>query len=101
MASVFLALLLVIVAIVFEYPKIVREQLGRAVHGIQALLILLAVLSLASTSFVRIGSNEVGLLSRIYLAQQLPPGHIIAMGNEKGPQAEILSPGFHFHFLLN
>jgi hypothetical protein len=101
MTSVFFALLLVILAMVFQSPKIVREQLGGAVHGIQALLILFAVLSLASTSFVTIGSDEVGLLSRIYLAQQLPPGHIIAMSNEKGPQAEILSPGFHFRFLLN
>src|SRR5262249_13221077 len=52
-------------------------------------------------SWTTIGSDEVGLLSRIYFGSQLPPGRIIALPGEKGPQAEILGPGFHFRLLLN
>jgi hypothetical protein len=56
---------------------------------------------LASTSFVQINSDRVGHLKRIYLADDLPPGRIIALPGQKGPQAEILGPGFHFRPLLN
>ena len=55
----------------------------------------------ASTSFVLIGSDKVGQLKRIYLADDLPPGRIIALSGQKGPQAEVLGPGFHFRPLLN
>ena len=33
--------------------------------------------------------------------RDLPPGRIIALSGQKGPQAEILGPGFHFRPLLN
>jgi hypothetical protein len=56
---------------------------------------------LASTSFVLISADKVGHLKRVYLAGELPPGRIIAMAGQKGPQAEILGPGFHFRPLLN
>ena len=56
---------------------------------------------LASTSFVLISAERVGHLKRIYLASDLPPGRIIALPGQKGPQAEILGPGFHFRPLLN
>ena len=56
---------------------------------------------LASTSFVQIPSDKVGHLKRIYLADDLPPGRIIALPGQKGPQAEFLGPGFHFRPLLN
>ncbi len=59
-------------------------------------LILIGLFGLLSTSFVTIDSNEVGLLKRIYLAPNLPTGKIIAPDQEKGPQAELLGPGFHF-----
>ena len=51
---------------------------------------------LASTSFVQISADKVGHLKRIYLADDLPPGRIIALPGQKGPQAELLGPGFHF-----
>jgi SPFH domain / Band 7 family len=73
--------------------------LSGPVGGIVMLLAGLAFL--ASTSFVLVGSDKVGHLKRIYLATDLPPGHIIALPGEKGPQAEVLGPGFHFRPLLN
>jgi hypothetical protein len=65
------------------------------------LLILAGLAFLASTSFVLIGAERVGHLKRIYLASDLPLGRIIALPGHKGPQAEILGPGFHFRPLLN
>ncbi len=54
-----------------------------------------------STSYVIIDAKDIGHLERIYLGKSMPPGQIIALKNQKGPQAEILPPGFHFRFLLN
>lgn len=57
--------------------------------------ISVAVLCFLLTSCLIIDSDSVGHLKRIYLGKQMPPGRIIANTNEKGPQAEILAPGFH------
>jgi hypothetical protein len=65
------------------------------------LMVLVGLAFLASTSFVQISADRVGHLKRIYLAEDLPPGRIIALPGQKGPQAEVLGPGFHFRPLLN
>lgn len=64
-------------------------------------MVAIGLLMLASTSFVLISADKVGHLKRIYFASDLPPGRIIALAGQKGPQAEILGPGFHFRPLLN
>ncbi|MDJ0653176.1 MAG: SPFH domain-containing protein [Xanthomonadales bacterium] len=61
-----------------------------------SLSIAFGVLSLASVSFVWIGAAEVGHLKRIYMADDLPAGRILALPGQKGPQTDILGPGFHF-----
>ncbi len=61
-----------------------------------AALIIFSIFSLASTSFVNIDANRVGHLKRIYAFEELPEGRIIALDGQKGPQARILGPGFHF-----
>ncbi len=58
-------------------------------------LFIAGVFGLLSRSFVVIDPNEVGHLNRIYMAADLPTGKIIAANNEKGPQAQIIGPGFH------
>jgi hypothetical protein len=73
--------------------------LGGPLFG--TVFILAGVGFLLSTSFVLVPSNKVGHLNRIYLADDLAPGRIIAVPGQKGPQAEILGPGFHFRPLLN
>ena len=73
--------------------------LGSSLAGI--VMILVGLGFLASTSFVLIAADRVGHLKRVYLASDLPPGRIIGLPGEKGPQAEILGPGFHFRPLLN
>src|SRR5712691_9630590 len=84
----------------FVVPELLQaNQVVKQV--VRAGFFVVAFLSVASTSWTTIGSDEVGLLSRIYFGSQLPPGRIIALPGEKGPQAEILGPGFHFRLLLN
>ena len=63
--------------------------------ALRGALIILGVLGLLSRSFITVDSNEVGHLKRIYFAQNLPPGQIIASNGEKGPQSEVVGPGFH------
>jgi len=63
---------------------------------IGAALIIFSIFSLASTSFVNIDASRVGHLKRIYAFEELPEGRIIALDGQKGPQARILGPGFHF-----
>jgi hypothetical protein len=100
MIHVFLAIVCLIgVFVVSVLPRDVIE--GAAARALQAGLALLAIFSLASTSYITIANDEVGLLSRVYWASPLPAGHIVALDGEKGPQADTLSPGFHFRWLLN
>ena len=61
-----------------------------------AALMLFGLFFLASSSFVFIDANSVGHLKRIYAFDELPKGRIIALAGQKGPQARILGPGFHF-----
>lgn len=77
------------------------EDARRAISGLSGRLagivsIAVGLFLLASTSFVSVDANQVGHLKRIYGFQELPPGRIIALEGQKGPQAEILGPGFHF-----
>ena len=69
-----------------------------AVAGVAGVLGIVVV---ASTSFTVIGADEVGHLKRVYGGSAMPPGQIIAMKGQAGPQAEVLSPGFNFRPLLN
>jgi len=65
---------------------------NRLVGGV---LTLAGLFFLASTSFVFIDASSIGHLKRIYAFSELPEGRIIAMDGQKGPQAQILGPGFH------
>ena len=77
----------------------IASLFGGPVAGV--IMVLAGIGFLASTSFVLISADRVGHLKRVYLAADLPPGRIIALPGQKGPQAEILGPGFHFRPLLN
>lgn len=58
-------------------------------------VILIGLFGIFSRSFLIVGADEVGHLKRVYLAGDMPPGQIIAVGLQKGPQARVLPPGFH------
>ena len=57
--------------------------------------ILLGLYLLGSTSFIHVQADKVGHLKRIYGFADLPKDRIVALSGEKGPQAQILGPGFH------
>jgi hypothetical protein len=63
---------------------------------VRGICVLIAFLCVASTSCVIVGSEEVGHLKRVYMGSEMPQGRIIALPWEKGPQARVLTPGFHF-----
>lgn len=85
-------LALVIVAVITKKKPFGRPLVERAV---KAALIGLAVVGFVSRSFLIVGGDELATLDRIYLGDDLPPGKIVAVDGQKGPQAEIIGPGFH------
>ena len=70
-------------------------------HAARFLGFVLIVFVIASTSFVFVGEDETGHRVKIYLGGNLKEGAIIAIDGQKGPQAEILPPGFQFQPFLN
>jgi hypothetical protein len=66
---------------------------GTKVAG--AALAAIGFLMLANTSFVYVAADQVGHLKRVYAFEELPPGHVVALPGQKGPQARVLGPGFH------
>ena len=70
-------------------------------YSVRALGLLLVLLAVASTSFIFVEEDETGHRHKIYFGGNLRGGAIIATRGEKGPQAEIIPPGFHFEPLLN
>ncbi len=81
-----------------EGPAGALGQVSRFTVVVAALLVLVAWMSVMS--FVHVGKDETGQLVRIYFGADLKGGAIIATNDEKGPQAKILPPGFHFQPFL-
>ncbi len=73
-------------------PKI-PSNLLRGAAALGAMLVI-GIFALAS-SYRFVGENEVGVVVKNIGFTELPPGQIIAMNGEKGPQAQILPPGWH------
>src|SRR5438067_9791664 len=69
--------------------------------SLRVVFVAIALICLAATSYVHIDSGEIAVLNKIYGTTSLPGQHIIATNGEKGPQAEILTPGWHPWFLVN
>ncbi|MEQ8838564.1 MAG: hypothetical protein RID07_17300, partial [Lacipirellulaceae bacterium] len=61
--------------------------------GIGAAFVVL-MLSFVLASFRHVGEDSIGVVSKSIGLKSLPPGQIIATDGEKGPQAEILPPGW-------
>jgi regulator of protease activity HflC (stomatin/prohibitin superfamily) len=67
---------------------LIKSLMGPVLLGIGLVIAM-------SRSFVIIGPDEVGHLTKIYFGANLKSGAIIAANGEKGPQARTLPPGFH------
>src|SRR5262245_40568166 len=68
---------------------------------IRAIGVIIIAFSVLSTSFVYVPDGHLGQLFRVYGGGSLPEGKIVAPNGENGPQAEVLTPGFHFRLLVN
>ena len=64
------------------------------ISGALAALVVLFLFVLGS-SVRHVSDNEIGIVVKHY-GPELPPGQILATNGEKGPQAAILGPGWHF-----
>jgi hypothetical protein len=98
MLMVFLSIAALIVAAILSRRTIFpRPWMDRSLKGV---LVLFAILGFLSRSFIIVGGDEIGALKRIYFGDDLPPGRILALDGQKGPQAEILGPGFHLKLFV-
>ena len=69
--------------------------------GRGALVVLaasLAVFGFVIGSSVVVGNNETGIVAKQF-GDPLPTGQIIARNGERGPQQDILGPGWHFGYI--
>jgi hypothetical protein len=99
MFSLFLGSMLIfggLIAFVVRYSS--QSPVTRASAATAALALVLAgagVFMFASA--VSVSSDETGVVIRT-LGADLPAGHIVAVAGEKGPQAKVLGPGWHFGY---
>jgi len=102
MTVFFLGLLLAAI-VAFAGPTLLPQQArGPLVDSTLRIIGLLGILfAIASTSFVRVPDGHLGQLFRVYGGGSLPEGRIVAVVGENGPQASILTPGFHPWLLVN
>ncbi len=78
-----------------------RPDFGALSLSLRIVFVAVGLICLAATSYVHVESDEIAVLNKIYGTASLPGEHIIATNGEKGPQAEILAPGWHPWFLVN
>jgi len=96
----FISLIALVVGVVLFLKA--RQQMHRKKPlFISALIVFIGISGLLSRSFVVISPNGVGHMMRIYTGSGMESGQIVALPGQKGPQARILPPGFHFIFLVN
>ena len=94
MFSVILAIVSLIAAVVL--PQFIPDQVPKGGRVVTRLVLgVFALFLVLSTSFLFVGEEETGHMFKIYLGSSLKDGDIIATDGEKGPQADILPPGFH------
>src|SRR6266540_166979 len=101
--TVLLLGLLLAATIAFAGPTLLPQNM-RSPAVDSALRIIGAfgmIFAIASTSFVRVPDGYLGQLFRVYGGGSLTEGRILAVRGENGPQAKILTPGFHPWLLVN
>jgi hypothetical protein len=97
-----LALLLVGVTLAVGGPAIVKFVVGEAEQGFMSRVagticaIMGTVLIVVSTA-IYVEDNQGGVVVRKF-GTGLSEGRIIAVNGEKGPQAKVLPPGWHFFY---
>src|SRR5215475_10139377 len=95
--------LLLAAIVAFAGPTLLPQQMKSplADSTLRIVGILGMLFAIASTSFVRVPDGHLGQLFRVYGGGSLSEGRIVAVHGENGPQASILTPGFHPWLLVN
>lgn len=102
MITIALSLLAIIIGILVilgigPIDEYLINKFGKYGHFVGGkILIIIGLLGIITRSFVIIDSDGTGHLKRVFMASDLPIGRIIATDGAKGPQADVLGPGFHF-----
>ena len=92
----FVLAVLIVVGAVTATANMPRAGGLRAGAAIFALLVFVASVFLSSVRYV--SEDQVGIVIKNVAVRGLPDGMIIATDGEKGPQAEILGPGWNFGY---
>jgi len=89
--------------VIFVVPPLLPQQFQNwmITNLVRLVGVVILVFSVLSTSFVHVPDGHMGQLFRVYGGSSLTEGRIVAANGENGPQAEILTPGFHFWLLVN
>lgn len=93
MVTLSISIFLLILAIIFPLLSSHFDSPGRFI--IRLLLVFGALAIFSTLHFVIVGQDQVGHLKRVYFADPLPSGKIVAQSGQLGPQAKILSPGLN------
>ncbi len=92
--SMFMVLAGVVLAVLIMGAAMkVRSGTVRIAAAVVSLCVVVFFFTLASFRYV--GEDAIGVVSKNIGFKSLPAGQIIATDGEKGPQAEILPPGWH------
>src|SRR5262249_53346235 len=102
MAVLLLGLLLAAI-VAFAGPTVLPQQARSplADNTLRIIGVLGMLFAIASTSFVWVPDGHLGQLFRVYGGGSLSEGRIVALDGENGPQASILTPGFHPWLLVD
>ncbi len=93
MSTIFLLVGVVLAGLIITGAAQLRSLQLRIAAALFATVVLLLFFTLASFRYV--GEDSIGIVTKNIGWTSLPPGKIIATEGEKGPQAEILPPGWH------
>lgn len=63
-----------------------------------AAVLLVVLLARRLLGLVVVREQEVGIVAKRFARRSLPPGRLIALHGESGPQADTLSPGFYLFY---
>ncbi len=96
MPAIFLLVGLVLAGLIVASSMQLRSFKLRMASIAAAAVVLAIFFTLAS--FRHVGENSVGVVSKKIGITALKPGKIIATNGEKGPQAEILPPGWNLGY---
>src|SRR5262245_18423641 len=101
--TVLLLGLLLAADVAFADPTLLPQQARSplADTSLRIIGVLGMLFAISSTSFVRVPDRHLGQLFRVVGGGSLTEGRIVAVHGESGPQASILTPGFHPWLLLN